>query len=105
MGMAVRYPTGFGKWLSAADFALGNTKQVAVMIEANDEDVSSLIGVIQSAYRPNLIIAASTYPPEKDTPTLLMERPLKNGKTTVYVCEGFVCKNPVTTQVELQKLL
>ncbi len=29
VGMSVRYPTAFGRWLSAADFALGNTKQVA----------------------------------------------------------------------------
>ncbi|MEP6894836.1 MAG: thioredoxin domain-containing protein, partial [Chloroflexota bacterium] len=103
--MAARYPTAFGRWLSAADFALGKTKQVAVMVEADAEEASQLIRVVQSAYRPNLIIAASTYPPEKDAPPLLMERPLQNGKTTVYVCEGFVCKNPVTTPDELQKIL
>jgi len=105
VGMSVRYPTAFGRWLSAADFALGKTKQVAVMGEADDENTSALIRVVQSAYRPNLIIAASSYPPPSDAPTLLMERPLKNGKSTVYVCEGFVCKTPVTTISELQGLL
>jgi uncharacterized protein YyaL (SSP411 family) len=105
VGMAVRYPTGFGRWLSAADFALGKTKQVAVMHEADDENALALIRVVQSAYRPNVIIAASSYPPAGDVPALLMERPLKNGKATVYVCEGFVCKNPVTTITELEELL
>jgi hypothetical protein len=104
-GMSMRYPTAFGMWLSAADFALGKTKQVAVVYEAGGEDTSALIRVVQSIYRPNVIIAASHLPPSNDAPTLLMERPLKDGKTTVYVCEGFVCKNPVTTIAELKDLL
>ena len=106
VGMAVRYPTAFGRWLSAADFALGNTKQIAVMYEANQEDASALLRVIRSVYRPNAILAASAYPPDQQTaPALLMERPLKAGKATVYVCEGFVCKNPVTSVIELEELL
>ncbi len=105
VGMSVRYPTAFGRWLSAADFALGKTRQVAVMGEANGEDTSALIRVVRSAYRPNLIIATSSYPPPNQAPSLLTERPLRDGKSTVYVCEGFVCRNPVTTISELQDLL
>ena len=113
VGLAVRYPTSFGRWLSAADFALGNTKQVAVVYarkepgqsDADGADVSALIGVVRSAYRPNAVLAASSYPPSKDAPTLLMERPLKDGKATAYVCEGFVCKSPVTSMTELNELL
>ena len=105
VGMAVRYPTAFGRWLSAADFALGKTKQVAVMYAASQEDASDLIQIVQSAYRPNTVVAVSVYPPDGDAPSLLIDRPLKEGKATVYVCEGFVCKTPVTTISELQKLL
>jgi len=105
VGMAVRYPTAFGRWLSATDFALGKTKQIAVMSEAGDENASALMQVVQSIYRPNIIVAASAYPPPSEAPALLRERPLKNGKSTVYVCEGFICKNPVTTIAELKELL
>ena len=113
VGLAVRYPTSFGRWLSASDFALANTKQVAVIYarpepgrsDADGAAVSALIGVVRSAYRPNTILAASGHPPSNDAPPLLMERPLKDGQTTVYVCEGFVCKNPVTTIPELKELL
>jgi len=105
VGMAVRYPTAFGKWLSAAENALEHTKQVAVLYEVGDEDASELIRFIQSQYRPNIIIAASAYPPTSNAPALLFERPLKNGKPTVYVCEGFICKNPVTSISELKELL
>lgn len=103
--MAVRYPTAFARWLSAADFALGKVKQVAFVSEAGGEDASELIRVVRSAYRPNVVIAASSYPPSHDAPDLLKDRPLKNGRATVYVCEGFVCKNPVTSIAELKELL
>lgn len=106
VGMATRYPTAFGRWLSAADMALGKTKQVAVVYEAGGQGIAEkMIRVVQSRFRPNVIVAASAYPPPEDAPALLRDRPLKDGKPTVYVCEGFVCKNPVTAISELEELL
>jgi uncharacterized protein YyaL (SSP411 family) len=106
VGMATRYPTAFGRWLSAADMALGNTKQVAVVYEANKQDeAKKLIQAVRSQFRPDVIVAASAYPPSENAPDLLNDRPLKDGKSTVYVCEGFVCKNPVTTVEDLKQLL
>jgi len=103
--MATRYPTAFGRWLSAADQALGSMKQVAVVYEADVDQASELIQVVRSEFRPNMIVAVSSYPVSEDAPMLLRDRPLKNNETTVYVCEGFVCKNPVTTADKLQELL
>jgi uncharacterized protein YyaL (SSP411 family) len=80
-------------------------KQVAVVVEVDVDQASELIRVVRSAFRPNLIIAASPYPPDNDAPMLLRDRPLKNGLSTVYVCEGFVCKNPTNVISELIKLL
>jgi uncharacterized protein YyaL (SSP411 family) len=102
---AMRYPTSFARWLSAADFALGNVKQIAVVYQSSPDEARGLLQTIQSTYRPNTIIAASAYPPQEDAPTLLMERPLKDSKPTVYVCERFVCKMPVSTISDLQGLL
>jgi uncharacterized protein len=101
----IRYPTSFARWLSAADFALGNVKQVAVLYDSHEDQAKELLKFIQSEYRPNTVLAASTYPPPREAPALLMDRPLKDELPTVYVCEGFVCRNPVTTLPELTKLL
>ncbi|MFZ1042833.1 MAG: thioredoxin domain-containing protein [Anaerolineales bacterium] len=103
--MALRYPMGFARWLSAADFALGNGKQLAVVFDAKNEDAQAVIRFIQTEYRPNSIIAASTYPLSKSAPALLMDRPLKENKLTVYVCEHFVCKQPVNSIEELKRLI
>ena len=102
---ALRYPTSFGRWLSAADFALATVKQVAVMYSAEPEEARELLQTVQGTYRPNMVIAASSYPPSDNAPALLMDRPLKESKPTVYVCEGFVCKMPVNTISDLQGLL
>jgi len=102
---AMRYPTSFARWLSAADFALANVKQVAVMYESNPEEARELLQTLQSVYRPNIVIAASPFPPAENAPALLNDRPLKDSKATAYVCEGFVCKLPVNTTSDLQGLL
>jgi len=50
-------------------------------------------------------VAASAYPTSENAPSLLMDRPLKENKPTVYVCEGFVCRMPVNSVSDLQGLL
>jgi uncharacterized protein YyaL (SSP411 family) len=80
-------------------------KQLAAVYEAGGGLETELLRFIQSTYRPNPIIAASAYPPSIESPALLMDRPLQNGQPTIYVCEGFVCQNPVTSIPELEKLL
>ena len=99
------YPMAFARWLSAADFALGTGKQIAVVFDAKNEDAQEMIQFIQAEYRPNVIIAASTYPPPKNAPALLIDRPLKENKPTIYVCEHFVCKQPVNSIQELKRLI
>ncbi len=102
---ALRYPMGFARWLSTADFALDNGEQIAVVFEAMNKDAQEVIRFIQAEYRPNTIIAASTFPPPKSAPVLLMDRPLKENKPTAYVCEHFVCKQPVNSIEELKGLI
>ena len=99
---ALKYPTAFGRWLSAADFASGNGKQVAVVGDAKEAAFGTLIQVIRSEYRPGVVVAASPYPPEKAAPALLRDRPLVSNQPTAYVCEGFVCRQPVTSPDDLK---
>ena len=93
---AARYPTAFGRWLSVIDFGTSRVKQVAVIGDPGDEQTRRFITHVQSAYRPNLVLAASSYPPGEGSPALLADRPPVAGAPTAYVCEGFVCLQPVT---------
>lgn len=104
-GYVLRHPLGFARWLSAAENAAGSMKQVAVLGEAGEKNFERMIQVIRSEYRPDIIVAASSHPVDAHAPALLKDRPLVNGKATAYVCEGFVCKQPVTEADELVEQL
>ncbi|RJP54026.1 MAG: thioredoxin domain-containing protein [Anaerolineaceae bacterium] len=106
MGLAVRYPTAFGRWLSAAEFASAKVKQVAVIVSEDGQDSArEMIQTVRAEYRPNFVIAAALPPVKENAPALLRDRPLVDGKSAAYVCEGFVCLRPVTNQNDLEKLL
>jgi uncharacterized protein len=103
---AARYPTAFSRWLSAMDFALGPVKQAAVVADSMQGEWGRMMGVLRAALRPNLVVAAAlSPPPPPGAPALLDERPALGGKATAYLCEGFVCRRPVTEADALRLLL
>jgi uncharacterized protein YyaL (SSP411 family) len=103
--LAVQYPTGFARWLSAAFLATAKIRQVALVLNGETKDAEALSRIVRARYRPNLVAAASRLPVAADAPGLLRERPLVNGQSTAYVCEGFVCRQPVTSPHELARQL
>ena len=102
---AQRYPTAFARWLGAADFSLASVKQIAILFDSTKDSGQELLNQVRSKYRPDVIVAASGLPPAPGAPSLLFDRPLRDGLPTAYVCEHFVCLEPVTTPDELQKEL
>jgi uncharacterized protein YyaL (SSP411 family) len=105
MAIAQQYPTSFGQWLSAADFAAGPVQEVAILGETSSPEFQALAAVLAQAYRPRVVSASATYPPEAYSPELLEDRPLLNNQPTAYVCQGFVCQKPVNSAEALANLL
>ncbi len=106
---AARYPTSFAQWLCAGNFALAEGREIAIVNKEKDKQVgkegNELLDVIWSEWRPYDVVALSAHPPAAGSPLLLADRPLKDGKTTAYVCHKFVCKLPVNTAGDLAKEL
>lgn len=102
---ALRYPLGFGRWLTAAQLASGTLKQVAVVGEAGDTSFQRMLKALRVEYRPSVVVAASSFHINENAPALLHDRGMVNGKATVYVCEGFVCKQPSTESESIGELL
>ena len=103
--LMTRYPTAFAQWLCAADFALGPVQEIAVLGEAGDPQTAALLHTLWKRYRPRQVMAVSAYPPASGSPALLKDRPLKDGRPTAYVCQGFVCQQPVNSPEELEAQL
>ena len=46
---------------------------------------------------PNRVVAGADGPSDIPNIPLLRDRPLRDGRPTAYVCEGYVCQAPVTS--------
>jgi uncharacterized protein YyaL (SSP411 family) len=91
--------------LCAADFSLSRVRQAAVIGDPAAQETRALMDVLRSGYRPNLVTAASGLPLPDGYPALLADRPLVGGKPAVYLCEGFICRAPLTDAQVLRKEL
>jgi uncharacterized protein YyaL (SSP411 family) len=88
-----RAPSAFGWLLCALDLWLAPPREIAV-IGAPD---SELARAVLAPFDPN---AAVAFGPADEVP-LLAGKTQVQGKPTVYVCERFACKAPVTEVTEL----
>jgi uncharacterized protein YyaL (SSP411 family) len=96
---ALRHPEAFAQLLRGLDFQLSPTQEVALV----GEELNELTAVVRARHRPHLVLAGG--PADSDSPELLRDRPLLEGKPTAYVCEHFTCRAPVTTPEALASLL
>ncbi len=94
--------------LQALHLYLGGLKEVAVVGKRNDPTTGELLSALRKGFYPNAVFAFA-YEDEVEnagqTVTLLKDRKLINGKTTVYVCRQGTCLAPIHTMEELVKLL
>jgi uncharacterized protein len=97
-------PGGFGQALCALDLYLGPSHEVAIVGDPEAADTRALVDeVVRARWRPNLVLAV-TSPYDLDAAeivALLADRRAIDGKPTAYVCQGFVCRLPVTGPEEL----
>jgi len=103
LGVLGRAPTGFGHALGAADFALARVREVAIVGRPGADDTQALLAEVWRTYQPNRVLAAAApddAAAQGEVP-LLADRPAREGRATAYVCEHFVCQQPVTEPKEL----
>ena len=100
-GQLRRYPQGFGRALSAAEFAVAPVKEIVILGERGNE----LEMEISREYRPFKITAFAEGDAGPGTIPLLEGRSMVKEKPTAYVCENFVCLRPVIDAEALRGLL
>jgi uncharacterized protein len=104
--LMARYPSGFGRYLSALDFHLGPVAEVAVVWPAGRESAAlPLLREVFARYLPNRVVAGSAEGAALRGLPLLAERGAVGGFATAYVCQRYVCQAPVTTADALARQL
>jgi uncharacterized protein YyaL (SSP411 family) len=86
-----QYPGGFGEWLNAASFILGEPRELALIGPVGE--LQAWRAIINESYRPNLVVAAGLGPDAEHIP-LLAGRPAINGRATAYLCQRFTAAPP-----------
>lgn len=98
---AGQYPTAFGQWLQAMQFALAEGREIALV--GGEEERGALLSEVWAQWRPFDVVAVAEG--EAEDPALLRERVQTDGKASAYVCRHFVCERPVTEARALRELL
>ncbi|MBC8164165.1 MAG: thioredoxin domain-containing protein, partial [Roseiflexaceae bacterium] len=109
-GMAqlmAQYPTGFGRYLAAAEFALAAPKEIALVGEPEHADTRALRDAIFRPFLPNKVVVLTRggQQPAQIASPLLTGREQIGGAATAYVCQNYTCQRPVTTVEALQAQL
>ncbi len=96
----VRHPRYAGYAAAVGEALLHGPYEIAIV---EPEGPSALAGVARRLLPPGAVIVTG----RSDAPgvPLLAHRPPLDGQPTAYVCRGFVCDRPVTTEAELSALL
>lgn len=101
-----RYPTGFGRYLCAAEFARSAPHEVVVVGHPDAADTQALLAMLFQSFLPNKVVVVRQPDAESTLQTpLLNGREQINGQATAYVCQNYVCRLPVTTPAALQEEL
>jgi hypothetical protein len=98
-----RQPRFAGHWLSVAEAAAHGPLQVALVGPDDDPHRSALAIAARRAAPGGTVVVAG--PPDAPGVPLLADRPLIDGGAAAYVCRGFACDRPVTTEQDVTAAL
>lgn len=100
------YPQAFGEALNASDMLIQGLSEVAIVGNPVKPETKALLAQVREVYRPNVITALARENVDGETIIpLLNYRTMRDGQSTVYVCQNFACKMPVTTAEAMADLL
>jgi uncharacterized protein YyaL (SSP411 family) len=101
-------PLVAGQMLVGLDFYLGPVQEFAVVGDPATKEVQHVLQAIRSEFRPNKVVAQKNTQPGAVAPgdlmPLLADRPAK-GAVTTYLCQNFVCQEPLLGVEALRKAL
>lgn len=107
-GLVTGLPTAHTQYLNAVDFTLGPIREVTIVGDPETERTRELVGAVHRLFLPNLLLTLKGTTPDR-IPLELASRfntlPSAGEKPVVYLCEGFLCREPMTTVEELKAAL
>jgi uncharacterized protein YyaL (SSP411 family) len=101
-------PSAYTQLLHAVDFALGPCKQIVIAGDLGAVQTQKMIETIHAAFLPNRVLlyqgeGNDAVRPAASGPWANLET--RDRHPTVYLCEDYSCRNPITDLEELKAAL
>ena len=100
------HPMAYTHFMSALDFAVGPVVEIIIAGNPSDEILNRMIKKIRTPFLPNKVVLMK---PENQKNSRLVNllpdiEKMKSieSQPTVYLCEGYACKSPITSIEGLQ---
>ncbi len=98
-------PLGHTMFLSALDYALGPTYEVALVGNPGDEGIVRMLEAIRSRFLPNKSVILVSGEDIRNLAPFTQNLHQLNGKATAYVCAGYSCEIPTDDPQKVIDLL
>jgi uncharacterized protein YyaL (SSP411 family) len=106
-GTVSKHPSAYTFFLSAFDFLIGPSFEIIIVGKSSD-DISKIQKLLNSKFIPNKILLFKPTDREDEinliAPFLTHYKEI-DGKTTIYICTNYECKQPVTSVEEMMRLI
>ncbi len=102
------HPLAFGELINALDFHLSRPREVALVGERHAPDTRELVGVLNSAWLPNKVMALAEPGDHAAAAAIALlagREALDGGRATAYVCQNYTCELPTTNPFVLAEQL
>ncbi|MGV8074140.1 MAG: thioredoxin domain-containing protein [Syntrophobacteraceae bacterium] len=105
-GVVGDYPSGYTQFLNAVDFALGPNREIVIAGEPEHESTLAMLRVLYGKFQPNRVLMLKNGGEAGERLAALAAHvkdiePLES-KSTVYICENYACKMPITELAVLE---
>jgi len=107
-GEISKYPAGYCNFLNSLLFSFIGPVEIVIAGDVNDSNYDDMISVIAKTFLPTRVLIYKTgeYSNYHNILNPLISKMVKiDNLTTVYVCNNFNCKRPVTNYKDLKDLL
>ena len=106
-GTVSKHPSAYTFFLSAFDFLIGPSFEIIIVGKSSD-DISKIQKLLNSKFIPNKILLYKPTDREDEinliAPFLTHYKEI-DGKTAIYICTNYECKQPVTSVEEMMRLI
>jgi len=108
-GQMARMPTTYGQMLCAVDFWLGPAIEFALVGDQQSAETAEALRLLRSGFRPRKVVAFKSSlengaEAERVVP-LLAGKTAVDGRTTLYMCRGFACREPAVGREAIVRAL